>query len=147
MIKSPSAHRIGQMREVHIYRFISSHTIEEAMLRKANQKRSLDNIVIQQGSFDWRKVLIDDFQMEQALAQVEDEEDTMAARAAAAEIELDNTDFNEVAVTATDPDGNNQEDQDQENINGPSIGSISDYMLSMVERDWDFFGYERPYNK
>jgi hypothetical protein len=28
------AHRIGQIRDVHIYRFISKHTVEEAMLRK-----------------------------------------------------------------------------------------------------------------
>ncbi|EMD30670.1 hypothetical protein CERSUDRAFT_40929, partial [Gelatoporia subvermispora B] len=35
------AHRIGQIRDVHIYRFVSQHTVEEALLRKANQKRSL----------------------------------------------------------------------------------------------------------
>lgn len=49
------AHRIGQIRDVHIYRFISQYTVEEAMLRKANQKRSLDDLVIQQGDFDWRR--------------------------------------------------------------------------------------------
>ena len=48
------AHRIGQIRDVHIYRFISQYTVEEAMLRKANQKRSLDDIVIQKGDFDWK---------------------------------------------------------------------------------------------
>ncbi|KAJ3166165.1 swr1 complex component [Irineochytrium annulatum] len=56
------AHRIGQTRDVHIYRLISEHTIEENMLRKANQKRRLDNVVIQEGEFttdylqktDWR---------------------------------------------------------------------------------------------
>ncbi|WWC89087.1 uncharacterized protein L201_004005 [Kwoniella dendrophila CBS 6074] len=49
------AHRIGQTREVHIYRFVSSHTVEENMLKKANQKRLLDKMVIQQGEFnnDW----------------------------------------------------------------------------------------------
>lgn len=41
------AHRIGQTREVHIYRFVSEHTIEENMLKKANQKRLLDDVVIQ----------------------------------------------------------------------------------------------------
>ncbi|KAI9096538.1 SNF2 family N-terminal domain-containing protein [Phlyctochytrium arcticum] len=45
------AHRIGQTREVHIYRFVSEHTIEENMLRKAQQKRRLDQIVIQAGDF------------------------------------------------------------------------------------------------
>lgn len=59
------AHRIGQTREVHIYRFVSTHTVEENMLKKANQKRMLDKVVIQEGEFttdffgkmDWRDVI------------------------------------------------------------------------------------------
>ncbi|UZJ57179.1 hypothetical protein CBS101457_006499 [Exobasidium rhododendri] len=45
------AHRIGQTRDVHIYRFVSEHTIEENMLKKSNEKRMLDNMVIQNGQF------------------------------------------------------------------------------------------------
>lgn len=45
-------HRIGQTREVHIYRLISDSTIEENILKKANQKRALDNLVIQSGSYN-----------------------------------------------------------------------------------------------
>lgn len=45
-------HRIGQTREVHIYRLISESTIEENILKKANQKRVLDNLVIQSGSYN-----------------------------------------------------------------------------------------------
>lgn len=44
-------HRIGQTRDVHIYRFVSEHTIESNILKKANQKRHLDNVVIQEGDF------------------------------------------------------------------------------------------------
>lgn len=44
-------HRIGQTRDVHIYRFVSEATIEANILRKANQKRMLDDVVIQQGEF------------------------------------------------------------------------------------------------
>ncbi|RKF60295.1 Helicase SWR1 [Erysiphe neolycopersici] len=44
-------HRIGQTRDVHIYRLISEHTIETNILRKANQKRMLDDVVIQEGDF------------------------------------------------------------------------------------------------
>jgi helicase SWR1 len=44
-------HRIGQTRDVHIYRFVSEHTIESNILRKANQKRMLDDVVIQEGEF------------------------------------------------------------------------------------------------
>ncbi|XP_010487008.1 PREDICTED: protein PHOTOPERIOD-INDEPENDENT EARLY FLOWERING 1 isoform X3 [Camelina sativa] len=45
-------HRIGQTREVHIYRLISESTIEENILKKANQKRALDNLVIQNGEYN-----------------------------------------------------------------------------------------------
>ncbi|XP_073067062.1 protein PHOTOPERIOD-INDEPENDENT EARLY FLOWERING 1-like isoform X1 [Primulina eburnea] len=45
-------HRIGQTREVHIYRLISESTIEENILKKANQKRALDSLVIQGGSYN-----------------------------------------------------------------------------------------------
>lgn len=44
-------HRIGQTRDVHIYRFVSEHTIESNILKKANQKRMLDDVVIQEGEF------------------------------------------------------------------------------------------------
>lgn len=45
-------HRIGQTREVHIYRLISESTIEENILRKAKQKRALDDLVIQSGGYN-----------------------------------------------------------------------------------------------
>ncbi|KAL1900557.1 swr1 complex component [Sporothrix stenoceras] len=44
-------HRIGQTRDVHIYRLISEHTIEANILRKASQKQMLDDVVIQEGEF------------------------------------------------------------------------------------------------
>lgn len=44
-------HRIGQTRDVHIYRFVSEYTIEANILKKANQKRMLDEVVIQEGDF------------------------------------------------------------------------------------------------
>ncbi|KAG8533709.1 uncharacterized protein KY384_001450 [Bacidia gigantensis] len=44
-------HRIGQTRDVHVYRLVSEYTIEANILRKANQKRMLDDVVIQGGEF------------------------------------------------------------------------------------------------
>ncbi|KAI5927553.1 SNF2 family N-terminal domain-containing protein [Camillea tinctor] len=44
-------HRIGQTRDVHIYRLVSEHTIEANILRKASQKQMLDDVVIQEGGF------------------------------------------------------------------------------------------------
>jgi hypothetical protein len=46
------AHRIGQTRDVHIYRLITEHTIEENILSKAKQKKNLDILVMDQGNFD-----------------------------------------------------------------------------------------------
>ncbi|KAL5483199.1 SWR1 [Sanghuangporus weigelae] len=100
------AHRIGQIRDVHIYRFISQYTVEEAMLRKANQKRSLDDIVIQKGDFDWKNFfrssglgdsdgsgaaggssagMVKASALQKALVEFEDFEDAEAAKVAARE--------------------------------------------------------------
>ena len=44
-------HRIGQTRDVHIYRLVSERTVEENILKKANQKRLLGDIAIEGGNF------------------------------------------------------------------------------------------------
>lgn len=44
-------HRIGQTRDVHIYRLISEKTVEENILKKANEKRLLGNVAIEGGNF------------------------------------------------------------------------------------------------
>lgn len=45
-------HRIGQTREVNIYRLVCEGTIEENIMKKAMQKRDLDHYAIQTGQFD-----------------------------------------------------------------------------------------------
>ncbi|PVU88002.1 hypothetical protein BB561_006088 [Smittium simulii] len=45
-------HRIGQTRDVKIYRLITVNSIEENIWQKAVQKRILDQVVIQDGNFD-----------------------------------------------------------------------------------------------
>ncbi|RLV93354.1 Helicase SWR1 [Spathaspora sp. JA1] len=121
-------HRIGQVRDVHIYRFVSEYTIESNILKKANQKRQLDNVVIQEGEFttDYfgkfsvRDLVNDnivntddvvdrtidfsgDAKMGNVFAQAEDEEDRVAAGAALKEVAVDDEDFKEESksVTAT----------------------------------------------
>jgi helicase SRCAP/SWR1 len=162
-IHSHRAHRIGQIRDVHIYRFISKHTVEESMLRKANQKRSLDDIVIRQGEFDWRKVMVSDLQMEQALEQVEDVEDAQAARNAAAEMYMDTAgeqqEFDEsagpvggmsagAAIRVGDApmddeaaavEEEEEEDEDEDELEVLGLSALEKYMVRFVERDWDFF--------
>lgn len=44
-------HRIGQTRDVHIYRLVSERTIEQNILRKANEKRLLGELAIEGGNF------------------------------------------------------------------------------------------------
>lgn len=44
-------HRIGQTKDVHIYRLVSEKTIEENILKKANQKRLLGDLAIEGGNF------------------------------------------------------------------------------------------------
>ena len=44
-------HRIGQTRDVHIYRLISEMTIEENILKKAQQKKLLGSVAIEGGNF------------------------------------------------------------------------------------------------
>ncbi|KAL8680097.1 MAG: hypothetical protein Q9186_003681 [Xanthomendoza sp. 1 TL-2023] len=117
-------HRIGQTRDVHIYRFVSEHTIEANILRKANQKRMLDDVVIQEGEFTtdyFNKVRAKDMfedegysgdaeadaAMDRVLGgritgkvfeQAEDQEDIVAARNAEKElVQTDAADFDEKA--------------------------------------------------
>ncbi|KAI6046432.1 hypothetical protein EDC04DRAFT_3006780 [Pisolithus marmoratus] len=142
------AHRIGQIRDVHIYRFISSHTVEEAMLMKANQKRSLDEIVIQKGEFDWRTIFEDDAELTKALGEFEDTEDAHAAAVAAREEDVlegaDQADFGaegDVDVPETrrsrEPEFVEQtEDVNDEHEGG---GTISDYMVNFVRSNHEFF--------
>lgn len=43
------AHRIGQQKQVCVFRFITEHSIEEKVIERALQKLRLDQLVIQQG--------------------------------------------------------------------------------------------------
>ncbi|PWN20529.1 hypothetical protein BCV69DRAFT_312487 [Microstroma glucosiphilum] len=179
------AHRIGQTRDVHIYRFVSKATIEENMLRKADMKRRLDSVVIQGGEFttehlkrgDWRDMLDDDgttlagvkvgdaeegassdqraasIPDERLLAEAEDEEDRVAAQNARQEMVLEDdtvTDFVREDVETADggrvPEaapGTPIEGMDpvvEEDGEEDDGGTVDDYMLRFVERDWGFFG-------
>lgn len=128
------------------------------MLRKANQKRSLDDIVIQKGEFDWRTLFGTDetdatAAIQNAIAEFEDAEDLRAAQVAAKEAAAlegeDMADFadNETTteapkeVTAADTQVLESEEHmvvGQEEENEDDHSTIG-YMLSYVQRDWEFF--------
>ncbi|KAI9228431.1 MAG: SNF2 family N-terminal domain-containing protein, partial [Piptocephalis tieghemiana] len=88
-------HRIGQTREVTIYRLISDHTIEVNILRAAEEKRQLDRVVLEEGDFTtgvWPTGLVepkhesrDKGKIWEAMAEVEEEEDRVALSKAEAE--------------------------------------------------------------
>ncbi|KAA8911698.1 hypothetical protein TRICI_003730 [Trichomonascus ciferrii] len=112
-------HRIGQTRDVHIYRFVSEYTIESNILRKATQKQILDNVVIQEGDFTtdyFNKLSVKDMlgdaignerslqelaegdrtgkkSFEKELANAEDDADVKAAKMAMKEANVDEGDF------------------------------------------------------
>lgn len=94
------AHRIGQTREVHIYRLVTESTVEENILRKAQQKRNLETLVMTKGHFtteffsaaNLRQLVhgkesnIEDVhapssdEVERFMATIEDEDDVVAMR-------------------------------------------------------------------
>jgi SNF2 family DNA or RNA helicase len=41
------AHRIGQTRDVHIYRLVCERTVEENIFLKSNQKRHLNRLTVE----------------------------------------------------------------------------------------------------
>ncbi|KAJ7099423.1 SNF2 family N-terminal domain-containing protein [Mycena belliarum] len=143
------AHRIGQIRDVHIYRFVSQHTVEEAMLRKANQKRSLDDLVIQKGEFDWRSLFADDGALATALGEFDDTEDARAAQVAAREevvlegqdkadfLDGETADGGAGATLVVHGDGLAADPIVEEEAE--EGGSVADYMIAFVERDAEFF--------
>ena len=51
LLMAGRCHRIGQTRDVHIYRLVSERTVEENILKKANQKRMLGDLAIEGGNF------------------------------------------------------------------------------------------------
>lgn len=144
---------------MHIYRFVSHDTIEENLLRKANQKRSLDDVVIQKGEFDWSRFFSADDDtrarsasaLQKALVEFEDFEDSHAAKVAASEeaaiLGEDRNDFGDVVESqiaahgtelmplADEPITDEQAAEEAEE----EAGTVTDYMLRIVRSDRDFF--------
>jgi helicase SWR1 len=158
-------HRIGQTRDVHIYRFVSEYTIESNILKKANQKRQLDNVVIQEGDFTtdyFSKFSVRDLvndtsiasdipdkpleiegNVNNVLAQAEDEEDRAAASEAMKEVAIDDEDFNEDSkpdgsASATPnpeagPKGSATDGDEYLDVDyNEGVGHIDEYMIRFI---------------
>ena len=69
------AHRIGQKREVRVFRLITQTSVEESMLSKASVKKSMDEKVIKAGNFNSGSNQQDRHRKLQELLKNEREED------------------------------------------------------------------------
>ncbi|XP_063378529.1 helicase domino, partial [Cydia fagiglandana] len=117
-------HRIGQTRDVHVFRLVTQATVEENILRKATEKRRLGELAIDDGHFTTsylREASIKELfgsgadvaaggDVESALAAAEDEQDAAAARAARAEQQGELAEFDE-AVPLRDDDHPDHKDE------------------------------------
>ncbi|XP_028164743.1 helicase domino [Ostrinia furnacalis] len=122
-------HRIGQTRDVHVFRLVTAATVEENILRKADQKRVLGHLAIEGGHFttSYLRGNIKELfggesesgapsepvpeaapgapaggELESALAAAEDEADAAAAAAARAEAQGELAEFDETLPLAAD---------------------------------------------
>ncbi|CAB3234827.1 unnamed protein product [Arctia plantaginis] len=120
-------HRIGQTRDVHVYRLVTAATVEENILRKAEQKRALGHLAIEGGHFTTSYLRGSNIkelfgaeasdgaeagctpeagagvELESALAAAEDEADAAAAQAARAEAQGDLAEFDETLPLEDEP--------------------------------------------
>lgn len=155
------AHRIGQVRDVEVYKMVSEKTVEENILRRANQKSLLDQTVIQEGRFttdydvpqqdkaaqdDDVTAAIDRFlsgpdkTFSKTIESVEDKEDVQAAQQARKEDMQDEEDFAERSSKGPSmpqtPNGE-ADDVDME-------GHIDSYMIRYLEEAIKHIPYVPP---
>jgi helicase SWR1 len=154
------AHRIGQVRDVEVFKMVSEKTVEENILRRANQKSLLDQAVIQDGCFttDYNTAPKPDTQSEEpddvsaaidrflsggdkavakTIESVEDKEDVQAAQQAQKEEQqdaeefADNTSKHPSVPPTPGATGPNEEDDNQDAVNRE--GHVDGYMIKLVE--------------
>uniref|UniRef100_A0A0N4WCL1 Helicase domino n=1 Tax=Haemonchus placei TaxID=6290 RepID=A0A0N4WCL1_HAEPC len=145
---------IGQTRNVTIFRLISERTIEENILRKANQKRRLGEMAIDDAGFTpeffkqsdnirsvmfnasgFVVVVIKSSQMV-AMATLEDEQDVTAARLVLAETKADIAEFDETRNVVA-PEGSLGDPLDEKYIELISqLKPIERYAVNFLEAEY-----------
>lgn len=159
------AHRIGQVRDVEVYKMVSEKTVEENILRRANQKSLLDQTVIQEGHFTTehdnaadvgaaaagdgtdvdaaieRLLGGNEKSATQALESVEDKEDVQAAQAARKEdqhqSDLDAADDFTSSTPAPAP-------PEIDTLKEERKGHVDAYMIGFVEAALEGWRYAPP---
>lgn len=154
------AHRIGQVRDVEVFKMVSEKTVEENILRRANQKSLLDQAVIQDGRFttdydgrpkseaqgedsDDVSAAIDRFlsggdkAIAKTIESVEDKEDVQAAQQARKEEQqLDADEFADASSKGPSvpptPGATGGEDE-EDDVTKNREGHVDGYMIRLVE--------------
>lgn len=90
------AHRIGQKNEVRILRLITSNSVEEKILERAQFKLDMDGKVIQAGKFDNRSSESDRDAMLRTLLDAREQAESLD------EEEMDDDDLNEIMARSAD---------------------------------------------
>jgi helicase SWR1 len=162
------AHRIGQTKDVEVYKLVSEKTVEENILRRANQKSLLDQTVIQDGHFTTEYELNpgagtksdevegaieallggNDEATTTALASVEDREDVQAAVQASKEDRTDDVDFgrdsSKGASKANTPGPGAAEDDVIDELEEERKGHVDLYMIRHMENLLQGWVYTPP---
>ncbi|RYG70441.1 hypothetical protein EON64_00170 [archaeon] len=152
------AHRIGQTRDVHIYRLITESTIEENILLKNRQKKKLDILVMNQGNFKQDVLLLKSAEYNQAnssdlllsaydkvignnssqpeasaLQQYEDAEDVQMLQRTAKEMSEELQEFDEKNIVPTDKDADEEAAEDEaRGESGTKTSSQGDKALQQI---------------
>jgi Snf2-ATP coupling, chromatin remodelling complex len=69
------AHRIGQTKEVRVFRMITANSVEEKILERANEKLQMDAQIIQAGQFNHQSSDVDRTQMLKEILQSQANQD------------------------------------------------------------------------
>uniref|UniRef100_A0A915AH61 Helicase ssl-1 n=2 Tax=Parascaris univalens TaxID=6257 RepID=A0A915AH61_PARUN len=153
-------HRIGQTRNVTIYRLISERTIEENILKKAMQKRRLGELAIDEGGFtpeffkgdNLRELfqgeaavadvvvpvtVSDVAELEKAMAKLEDVQDVAAAKRANAEAKAELAEFDESVLPNGDNSSNTIDRADSKYFELISqLKPIERYAINFLEAEY-----------
>jgi hypothetical protein len=147
-------HRIGQRKEVHIYRLICESTVEQNILLKAQQKKQLDSLVMNAGKFSESSLLsagslrhlfgVDSFEegavaeenFQTLISAVEDEEDRTALKQMNSELEESVTELEDdsVIIQARQPLDLKEPDDESGDFNSlhNALKPVNRYSLSVV---------------
>ncbi|XP_019852163.1 PREDICTED: helicase domino-like isoform X2 [Amphimedon queenslandica] len=156
-------HRIGQTRDVHIYRLICQRTVEENILKKASQKRLLGDLAIESGGFTtdfFRKSNLSELfhvdtsqdidlsgkddaitseELEELLLQAEEDRDVKAAEMARAEQVAEKAEFDELYLAQSDSIQTKDEDiprsifDDEFSHLSEQLSGVEQYAMRLLE--------------